>query len=185
MWPALRRRFAYLLGLSIPSACGLLYSVGVWPALRRRFAYLPRPWYLACPPCIWRGIFASLACPPCILTSQSLHRPDRFCPPSVLSFIALIGSVLPLSSSLTVASAACALCRVSSFLPSWCPAVSPGCLRPAAITDRYCCIDSYSAVGLSSQIFTWPSLLSYRRRLRSLSPLSRPGCPDNPESTLS
>ena len=86
----------------------------------------------------------------CALLLRAALRPDRFCPPSVLSSIALTDSVLPLSSGLTVASAACALCRVSSFLPSWCPAVSPGCLRPAAIADRYCCIDSYSAVGLSS-----------------------------------
>ena len=70
-------------------------------------------------------------------------------------------------------------------LPSRCPTVSPGCLRPAATADRYCRIDSYSAAGSSSQIFTWPSLPSCRRRLRSLSPLSRRGYPGNPESTLS
>ena len=65
-----------------------------------------------------------------------------------------------------------------------CPALVdlPCCVDPYSI-----CVDSYSIVADSSSrllISTWPSLPPCRQLLRSLSLLSRWGCPGNPGSTL-
>ena len=66
------------------------------------------------------------------------------------------------------------------------PAALPLWLCPA-IVDLPCRVDSYSIVAGSSSrllISTWPSLPPCRHLLRSLSLLSRWGCPSNPGSTL-
>ena len=65
-----------------------------------------------------------------------------------------------------------------------CPALVdlPCCVDPYSI-----CVDSYSIVADSSSrllISTWPSLPPCRQLLRSLSLLSRWGCPGHPGSTL-
>ena len=143
---------------------------------------------LLCLLAIWPSCLSSLHQPHCVLAiSRIAFSPSAALPSAAISRpayqppSAALLSGRPAYQALAIRPAIRPVtARWHALLPSPCPAAA----LPSSATTALHISHSFWFIFLAL-LSTWPSLPPGRHPLRSFRPLSRQGCPGNPESTLS